>query len=453
MGYRFFVLIIKKDVLCKILFRTSMLKNFQYPKSLVITLIIFSFYGCSNQETVEEEEKMPEKENTPPETFDLSLVENNSLGVELRPELSWESSFDKDGDSIFYDILLDTSPNPSLKIAENLNSNSFQFIEGLNRNTTYNWKVIAKDGKGGVTESSQTNTFLTRYYNRGIEATSNGSFSGRVDHSSVVFDNKIWVIGGFVGNPNPYKNDVWYSEDGIEWQQATDNAAFSARKEHASVVFNDKIWVIGGNVGGDPLKDVWYSEDGVNWTLANTNADFPAISGHTLVEFDNKIWILGGTNENTYESSIWHSSDGISWTAVTGNDTFPERQWHSSVVFDNKIWVIGGSTASFEDNSDVWYSDDGNSWIEATPNAEYPWRLENTAVVFDNKIWIIGGLGNSCCSDVWYTENGSNWTRAIENSDFSNRNLHTSLVFNNRIWSIGGNNREPGFLNDVWFMD
>ncbi len=424
-------------------------------KSLSIILILFFFQSCDNQDALEDDTPIDIKddaENTPPKTFNLSLVENNAVGVELKPVLSWKSSSDNDGDSILYDVFLDTIADPLSILAEDLTTNSFPLSESLNQNTTYNWKVIAKDGKGGFTQSSQTNKFVTRYYDRGMEATSKGAFSGRIDHTSVVFDEKMWVIGGFDGSS--YRNDVWYSEDGILWEQATEMAAFSPRKEHGSVVFDNKLWVIGGSVEGNPTRtnDVWYSEDGVSWTLANANADFPEVSGHSTIVFNNKIWLLGGSDENTLQTGIWYSSDGISWTAVTENDTFPQREWHSSVVFDNKIWVVGGSTISDYVN-DVWYSEDGISWSEATPNAGFSVRSEHTSVAFDDKIWIIGGIYSSCCSDVWYTENGSNWIRAIESSDFSNRQLHTSVVFNNRIWSIGGNNSEPGFLNDVWFLD
>ncbi len=72
-------------------------------------------------------------------------------------------------------------------------------------------------------------------------------------HSSVVFDNKIWVIGGSF-SPNPL-NDVWSSTDGITWTEETASAEWGARISHRSVVFNNKIW----RTGGDPnIDEVWY---------------------------------------------------------------------------------------------------------------------------------------------------------------------------------------------------
>ena len=77
-----------------------------------------------------------------------------------------------------------------------------------------------------------------------VLASADAGWLGRSGHASVVFDNKLWVIGGDDGTRR--LNDVWYSEDGVNWTQATASAEWSGRLHHTSVVFNDKIWVIGG---------------------------------------------------------------------------------------------------------------------------------------------------------------------------------------------------------------
>lgn len=37
------------------------------------------------------------------------------------------------------------------------------------------------------------------------------------------------------------------------------------------------------------LPDVWYSEDGVNWELASEDAGFTRTASQTALTFDNKI--------------------------------------------------------------------------------------------------------------------------------------------------------------------
>ena len=96
-----------------------------------------------------------------------------------------------------------------------------------------------------------------------IEVTNDAGFSARGVHSSVVFGGKIWVIGGNDGIEAGYGNsfnDVWSSADGMNWTQVTSNAGFSARTSHSSVVLDQKIWVIGGRDEVWRIKnDVWSS--------------------------------------------------------------------------------------------------------------------------------------------------------------------------------------------------
>ena len=99
------------------------------------------------------------------------------------------------------------------------------------------------------------------------QVTASAPFSPRYSHTSLVFNNEIWVIGGGY----PAMSDVWYSPDGVNWTEATANAAFGARYEHSSVVFNNEMWVINGDGPSGIVTDAWYSADGVNWTQA-TNA-------------------------------------------------------------------------------------------------------------------------------------------------------------------------------------
>jgi hypothetical protein len=277
-------------------------------------------------------------------------------------------------------------------------------------------------------------------------------WSGRYGHTSVVFDNKIWVIGGYDGGWPP-RNDVWYSSDGINWTLATDNAPWSGRWEHTSVVFDNKIWVIGGiDDNWPPRNDVWYSSDGINWTLANDNAPWSGRYGHTSVVFDNKIWVIGGYDGSGLKNDVWYSSDGINWTLATDTALWSERAGHTSVVFDNKILVIGGYDGNNFLN-DVWYSSDGINWTLATDNAPWSGRWEHTSVVFDNKIWVIGGIDNnwSLKNDVWYSSDGINWTLATDTAFWSARVWHTSVVFDNKILVIGGIDDNWPPRNDVWY--
>lgn len=112
-------------------------------------------------------------------------------------------------------------------------------------------------------------------------------------------------------------------EDGEVWTQATASAGFSKRYGHTSVVFDNKIWVIGGYCNTGPLNDVWSSPNGVTWTQAITSAEFSARSSHTSVVFDNKMWVIGGFGSGVLKD-VWSSSDGVEWTQATASAEFPQ---------------------------------------------------------------------------------------------------------------------------------
>lgn len=144
--------------------------------------------------------------------------------------------------------------------------------------------------------------------------------AGHTGHTSVFFDDKIWNIGGEryeIDYNWVKKNEVWFSSDGVTWTRATHNAGWSPRIQHTSVVFDGKMWVIGGSNSGDTYSDVWYSTDGESWTQATSDAGWGPRFGHTSVVFDGKIWVIGGYVDDVgIVNDVWSSPDGVTWTQV-----------------------------------------------------------------------------------------------------------------------------------------
>jgi hypothetical protein len=195
------------------------------------------------------------------------------------------------------------------------------------------------------------------------QATDAAAFPRCYGHSSVVFDNKMWVIGSgsvFVSKSYEYIGDAWYSFDGITWILATGSAGFPPRRNHTSVVFDNKIWIIAGKIDSISQKDVWYSTTGSNWNQATDDAAFGPRVITSSVVFDNKIWVIGG-NYNPYsgwnglQNDVWYSIDGSTWNRAIDSAPFSSRAYHTCVVFNNKIWVIGGYDGNGLKN-DVWWS-------------------------------------------------------------------------------------------------
>ncbi len=391
--------------------------------------------------------------NQAPEAFSLVGVSDGESNVDVMPNFSWTAATDPEGDTVSYDLYIDGNENPTTLFAEDIMATSYQPQERLSLTNQYYWKVVAKDNKGNSTESDTTFSFTTRNLNLPNTAvTTNAAFSARSSHTTVVFDNKLWVIGGYDGDG---KRDRWHSKDGSNWTDATIYPTFSARSSHTATLFDNKVWVIGGRDDEGRKNDVWHvwnSTDGSIWTQLMANAAFSARDNHTTVVFKERLWVIGGRDDEGRKNDVWQSTDGSIWTQAAANAAFSARDNHTAVVFKEQLWVIGGRDDKGRKN-DVWHSKDGSNWKQATANAAFSVRSSHTTAVFDNKLWVIGGYdGSNRKNDIWHSADGINWIEATDNANFSARSSHTTVVFDNKLWIIGGNDDE-GRKNDVWYMD
>ncbi len=433
------------------------MKYRKYQIITLLTLITLSF-SCDKKD---EELITPDPIiNEAPAGFDLLRIVNNATGVAVKPSLKWAATSDPDGDPIKYVVFLDENPNPTTLVADNITSTEFQILDRLALEKKYYWRVAARDGNGNVTVCNDTFSFTTRGLNLYNTAIMNsGPFTARASHTTTSHNGNLWVIGG--SNDSVPTNDIWQSSDGINWSEVITTDRFAARSSHTAVSFKNFLWVIGGQVydtlqgANTYLNDVWYSENGVDWFEATSSAAFSGRTDHTTIVFDDKLWVIGGYDEfYKHKSDVWYSEDGRTWTQASSLTPFPARSMHTSEVFDDKIWVIGGrDNVGFK--NDVWYSTDGNTWTEATPSADFSNRIQHGTVQFDNKLWVFCGFnvdgGVNLERDAWYTENGINWINVSTSTPFSKRYSHTTTVFDEKIWVVAG--FDGRFKNDVWVMN
>lgn len=255
------------------------------------------------------------------------------------------------------------------------------------------------------------NTFLDRTFN------AEKDWEGRHTAGYVVFKDKMWIIGGDV-NQGTYQNDVWNSTDGKTWTLVNKGkpVPWGPRALHYTVVFKDKIWVIGGQTmpgfsKSDEVfyRDVWTSADGVNWDKITPKEPFwskRGMIGGSAV-FKDRIWILGGGTYDTpkiptrnFYNDVWSTDDGVTWTQHTKAAQWDARQYHEVAVYDDRLWVMEGySLGKVKGNrNDVWHSADGVTWHEV-PNTPWAPRHAASVFVYDNALWMVAG--NNMTSDVW----------------------------------------------------
>jgi hypothetical protein len=86
-----------------------------------------------------------------------------------------------------------------------------------------------------------------------------GMFMPRYEHTSLVFKNKMWIIGGY--NGQMYMDDVmsWTGNMQDPWMMEAEGiqTPFDGMRGHSAVVYDNKMWIMGGmNRNGDYMRKV-----------------------------------------------------------------------------------------------------------------------------------------------------------------------------------------------------
>jgi hypothetical protein len=234
----------------------------------------------------------------------------------------------------------------------------------------------------------------------------------------------MWILGGDTSQKH-FQDDVWSSEDGVNWDLVDEHAPWTPRVFQYVATHRDRIWVMGGQTllkhvpDAKELyfNDVWCSEDGARWDRVTEHAPWSArgmIGGSAV--FRGRIWLLGGgTFENpgrpirTFHNEVWSTDDGVRWQQHSRDVPWLNRQFHEVAVFDDKLWVMEGFRLNYNlwsdgmgpnggNLNDVWWSDDGETWHEVPGT---PWAPRHAASVFVYKdaLWMVAG--NNLQPDVW----------------------------------------------------
>ena len=265
-----------------------------------------------------------------------------------------------------------------------------------------------------------------------------GHWPARAYFQAVELDGYVYVLGGqdfsvvdnpgcaFVEGPCPpqvstsqFFNDVWRSQDGVEWEQMTEAAPWEGRAGLRAVAYDGQLWIFGGSTNDDSaivgpagperiyFNDVWRSTDGADWEQVTASAPWEPRAGAVVVEKDDAMYLLGGEDgftctplpdcEPPYFNDVWRSVDGADWELVTDSAGWSPRPGHQCAVVDDQFVCFGGFGLN-GNPVDVWASEDGADWTElddppwdaAGPEA-IKYDFEAFAVAADDAIYSFGG--------------------------------------------------------------
>ncbi len=86
--------------------------------------------------------------NYEPGEINLTAPDDAEPDVALDALLIWDAPSDQDGDALTYDVYFGTNSNPSTIVSNGQTNTTYS--PSLTENTTYYWKIVAHDGKGGM---------------------------------------------------------------------------------------------------------------------------------------------------------------------------------------------------------------------------------------------------------------------------------------------------------------
>ena len=130
----------------------------------------------------------------------------------------------------------------------------------------------------------------------------------------------------------------------------------------AAAVFDDKIYVVGGyRDGWEPVNSLYiYDWDTDSWSTGNS---MPTLRAALTAQFvDGKLYAIGGANRIALDIVEVYDPTTDSWETKTPMPT--SREHLTSAVVGEKIYVIGGRTMSLESNlnSNEVYDIATDSW-------------------------------------------------------------------------------------------
>ena len=130
-------------------------------------------------------------------------------------------------------------------------------------------------------------------------------WSARSGFGCLVYKNKLWVFGG-INSTDGTLDDIWYTDDLVHWHQAEDHAPWGRICDFGYCEWDERMWIIGGYestyIRGQWVNSyknaVWFSRDGVNW---EQTFDFPETTVyHTAaLPLDNRLHVFGGVGNAT----------------------------------------------------------------------------------------------------------------------------------------------------------
>ncbi|MBI5524829.1 MAG: hypothetical protein HY897_00695 [Deltaproteobacteria bacterium] len=279
---------------------------------------------------------------------------------------------------------------------------------------------------------------------------------GRQDHSSVVYNGYLYVLGGFTASN--YTNTVWKAlidAGGNPTGWATTTAMPEISGNHASAVFNGDLYVIGGRNDSATINFVQRAH-------FNPDGTIPAGGWSYTTSLPGTRKFLAGGIHNGYAIVSGGCADVACGTKladalsapVNANGEFSEMQalpdlpvgrfWHAMAAWKGCVYVTGGYDGNATSATYFAKALPEGAISGWTPGPSFQnARFGHKSIALNGYLYVIGGFNNvSYLRDVQYAPiyeadcSIGGWSPAQQLP--VPLAYHAAAAYNGRIYALGG---------------
>ncbi|MGL1904222.1 MAG: hypothetical protein OCC49_18955 [Fibrobacterales bacterium] len=324
---------------------------------------------------------------------------------------------DPDGgfDVLSYDFYWGLDSNGMTQ--KSIGMNGTVSITDIEVQTTYYWKVIARDLYGDSTV--QTGLFSPIDYPLdGIfwnNTTGTPNFTSNFDGQVTTFshDGQMWLIAAKTYNNT--SNMIYNSADGINWVKVTGTPNFTSNFDGQVTAFSHdgQMWLVAAKTYSNTSNMIFKSADGINWVKVTGTPNFTSNFDGQVTAFshDGQMWLVAAETYSNTSNMIFKSTDGINWVKVTGTPNFASNFDGQVTAFshDGQMWLVAAETYNNTSNM-IYKSTNGINWVKVTGTPNFTSNFDGQVAAFshDGQMWLVAAKTYSNTSNTIHKSGRNN---------------------------------------------
>jgi N-acetylneuraminic acid mutarotase len=225
--------------------------------------------------------------------------------------------------------------------------------------------------------------------------------AGRNGHTATLIENKMYIIGGWLGSGPFAASDMYILDlDSLLWQQpVTAGSSPGPCNMHSADLIGKMLYIFRGGDGRDYLNDLHaFDVENNTWCFLNATGDNPPPrANHSSAVIGKSLFVFGGWDGSKRLNDLYRlDTEILKWTEIKAYGAVSPRAGMSLCNINSKLYLFGGSGPSASCFNDLQvFNPETTTWVMAeTINAmdkPIKARAGHSMTVYEGKLFIMGG--------------------------------------------------------------